>query len=151
VRIYLPVTLDELDADDLPDRRGHAVTAALRAALPDEDDEGLEFAAQLMAADDSFELLRAAAAAAPRLRVVASVDVPDAQVEDVSDDDDGAPSLVRIARPVGRSEIACVHVDEPAVAADVAAALAGDASAVERVDDADLLWYDASEVAQIPR
>jgi len=150
VRIYLPVTLDELDADELPDRRGHAVTAALRAALPDEDDEGLEFAAQLMAADDSFELLRRAAGA-PRLRAVASVDVPDAQVADVSDDDDGAPSLVRVTRPVSRSEIACVHVDEPAVVADVAAALDGDASAVERVDDADLLWYDASEVAQIPR
>lgn len=150
MRIYLPATLDELDASELPTRRGHAVTGALRAALPDEDDEGLEFAAQLMAADDSLDLLRVAPDA-PRLRVVISVDVPDAAVSTVADDDDGAPSLVELSVALPVADIACVHVDEPSAAADVAAALAGDEEAGERLDDADLLWYDASELAAIPR
>jgi hypothetical protein len=150
VRIYLPTTLDELDATDLPARRGHAVTGALRAALPDEDDEGLEFAAQLMAADDSFDLLRSSTAA-PRLRVVVSLDVPDERVTAVTDDEDGAPSLVEMTGAVPVSELVCVHVDEPGARADVEAALAGDEAATERLDDADLLWYDATELAQIPR
>ncbi|ROS31169.1 hypothetical protein [Cellulomonas sp. PhB150] len=150
MRIYLPATLDELDASELPPRRGHAVTAALRAALPDEDDEGLEFAAQLMAADDSLDLIRASEAA-PRLRLVVSVDLPDARVTTVEDAEDGAPSLVEIVGTVAAADIACVHVDEPGAAADVGATVAGDDEAGERLDDADLLWYDASELAAIPR
>jgi len=150
VRIYLPATLDELDATDLPARRGHAVTSELRVALPDEDDEGLEFAAQLMAADDSFELLRAAPGA-PRLRLVVSLDVAEDEVELVVDEDDGAPSLVELTGPLKVSAIVCAHVDEPGARADVEAALAGDEAAGERLDDADLLWYDATELAQIPR
>jgi hypothetical protein len=150
VRIYLPATLDELDAIDLSARRGHAVTEALRAALPDEDDEGLEFAAQLMAADDSFDLLRSAPSA-PRQRLVVSVDVPDARVAVVSDHEDAAPSLVELTGDVPVAAIVCAHVDEPGASADVEAALAGDEAAGERLDDADLLWYDATELPQIPR
>jgi len=150
VRIYLPATLDELDASELPPRRGHAVTAALRAALPDEDDEGLEFAAQLMAADDSLDLIRASRSA-PRLRLVVSVDVPDDRVATVDDAEDGAPSLVEVVGPLAVADVACVHVDEPGAATDVEAALAGDDDAEERLDDADLLWYDATELAAIPR
>ena len=71
MRIYLPTTLDELDrlGGDPGPRRAHAVTAALRAALPDEDDEGWEFVAQLVAADESLALL-ADRPGAPRLRLV---------------------------------------------------------------------------------
>ena len=58
MRIYLPSTLAELGAKGgLSPRPVHAVTPALRAALPDEDDEGLEYAAQLLAADDSLDRL----------------------------------------------------------------------------------------------
>lgn len=149
MRIYLPADLDELDTDgDLAPRRGHAVTGALRALLPDEDDESLEYAAQLAAADDSLALL-AQRPAAPRLRVVVSVDVPDALVRAPADDD-ALPSAVEVGA-VARDLIACVHVDEPDAAADVAAAAAGDSAAAERVEEADLLWYDASEIAAIPR
>ncbi|MDM7831714.1 DUF6912 family protein [Cellulomonas edaphi] len=150
MRIYLPATLDELDATLLPARRGHAVTPALRLALPDEDEEGLEFAAQLMAADDSLDLLRDAPDA-PRLRVVLSLDVADGRVSAVDDADDGAPSLVEVSGDVPVAEVVCAHVDEHGAAAVVAAALAGDEAAGERLDDADLLWYDATELAQIPR
>ena len=151
MRIYLPATLDDLapTSPGLTPRRVHAVTAALRAALPDEDEEGLEFAAQLLAADDSLDLL-ARAPAAPRLRVVVSADVPDAVVEPV-EDPGAAPSVVVLTTGVGRDEIACAHVDEPAARADVVAALAGDVDAIERLGDADLLWYDASELRSIPR
>lgn len=145
MRIYLPATLDELDAALRP-RRAHAVTAALRAELPDEDDEGLEYAAQLAAAADSLERI-AAAPAAPRLRLVVSADVPDATVT-VADAD--GPSAVDVG-PVPPDAIACVHVDEPEARADVERALAGDAESLERLEEADLLWYDVSELGAIPR
>jgi len=151
VRLYLPATLDELDdhAAALSARRAHAVTAALRAALPDEDDEGLEFAAQLMAADDSLELL-AGRPGAPRLRLVVSVDVPDSAVGP-TDDPDAAPSAVRLLTTVARDDVVCVHVDEPEARDEVARAAAGDEAASDALDERDLLWYDATELGGIPR
>jgi hypothetical protein len=161
VRIYLPATLDEIEPLTLlAARRAHAVTPALRAALPDEDEEGLEFAAQLAAADDS--LLRVASAPeAPHLRLVVSADVPDALVGE-PDGHDGtggpvpagsavAPSAVSVLGLVQRSWVVCVHVDEPAASPDVVAALGGDEDAVERLAERDLLWYDVTELGSIPR
>jgi hypothetical protein len=151
VRIYLPATLDEIDpaSPGLGPRRVHAVTPALRAALPDEDEEGLEFAAHLAAADASLELL-AQRPGAPRLRLVVSADVPDGVLAAVDDPAEG-PSALELLGPVEGAHVACVHVDEPAAAPDVVRAVAGDETAVERLDDADLLWYDVSELAAIPR
>ncbi|PVU83957.1 hypothetical protein DDP54_02560 [Cellulomonas sp. WB94] len=127
----------------------HAVTAALRAALPDEDEEGLEFVALLAAADEV--LLRLAGRPdAPRLRLVLSVDVPEADLTAV-DDDERAPSAAQLRVAVKRDDIVCAHVDEPAASADVERAVAGDSGAVERLDDLDLLWYDATELSAIPR
>ncbi len=151
VRIYLPATL--LDVDTAPTRpaiaagRAHAVTRALRELFPEEEDEGLEYAAQLAAADDSLELV-GATADAPRLRVVLSADVDDAAVTAL---DDEIPSAVRVTTPVPWSAVVCAHVDEPGAAADVAEALTGDEDAVERLDERDLLWYDATELSAIPR
>lgn len=160
VRLYLPATLDELDeprdpaaapagTTDLAPRRGHAVTAALRAALPDEDEEGVEFAAQLAAADDAL-LLLAGRPAAPALRLVVTVEVPDASVAPVPDPT-AAASAVELIVPVPRDRIVCAHVDEPAARADIDRALTGDAAAVEALAERDLLWYDATELAHIPR
>jgi len=151
VRIYLPATLDELrpDAPSLTARRAHALTLALRQALPDEDDEALEFVAQLEAADDSIALL-ALAPAAPRLRLVVSADVPDG-VLDVVVDDDAPPSAVVVRADVTREQIVCVLVDEPAASGDVALAVTGDRAALERLEGADLLWYDSTELATVPR
>lgn len=153
VRIYLPATLDELDTrTSLGTRRAHAVTPSLRAALPEEDEEGLEFAAQLAAADDSL-LLVAAAPHAPQLRLVVSADVPDVLLGE-PDETAGpfvAASAVQLLGVVPRGWVACVHVDEPSASADVADALTGDEAAVERLGERDLLWYDVSEIGAIPR
>lgn len=149
VRVYLPVTLDELRASPRvrAPRAVHAVTPALRAQWPDEDDEGWEYAAQAGAADGALALLAGDPQAA-RLRVVASADVPDSFVRTFT----GAPvpSMVELVQDVDLSMVVCVHVDEPAAAPDVAAAAAGDAAAAERLEDHDLLWYDVTEIAQIP-
>lgn len=150
MRLYLPATLLDLDrATDLGPAVAHAVTPALRELFPGEDDEGLEFAAQLAAADGSLELLRDTPDA-PRLRAVVALDVPD-ELVGPAHDDDLAVSAVRLTGPVDRDAVACAHVDEPAAAADVAAALDGDEAAAERLDERDLLWYDATELGTIPR
>jgi hypothetical protein len=151
VRIYLPVTLLDVDSagtsGTVDVTRAHAVTTALRELFPEEDDEGLEYAAQLAAADDSLELVGDAPAAA-RLRVVLSADVDDAAVTALEDE---VPSAVSLTSPVPWPAVVCALVDEPAAADDVAAALTGDEEAVERLDDRDLLWYDATELHTIPR
>ncbi|MBO1750896.1 hypothetical protein J4G33_03680 [Actinotalea sp. BY-33] len=146
MRIYLPSTVTELRAATLEPRLVHAVTPGLRAALPDEDDEGLEYAAQLLAADDSLDLL-AEDAAAPRRRLVVAADVPESDVEAVPAGEEHAPSLVRLTAPVAWEAVACAHVDEVAAGPEVEAALAEDESALDRLAERDLLWYDVSELA----
>ena len=125
------------------------VTPALRAALPDEDEEGLEFAAQLAAADDSL-LRLAERPSAPHLRLVLAVDVPDAALVAVVDSD-AAPSVAELTVAVALSELVSAHVDELDAAADVERAMTGDEHAVERLAQRHLLWYDASELTAIPR
>ncbi len=168
MRIYVPATLDELDSASVTtngarwtvaSRGAHAVTAALAAALRDEDAEEREYAAFLAAAHDSLALV-AGRPGAPPLRVVVSLEVPDAVVSsgalDAAPGADAAPSAVRVAREV-TVPIVAVHVDEPVAAADVRAVLAAADEdpafdvALQRVTDRDLLWYDATEVHQIPR
>lgn len=147
MRIYLPATLAELGSPrGLAPRLVHAVTPALRAALPEEDEEGLEYAAQLLAADDSLDLLDGAGTAGRR-RVVVAADVPEFVVDSVDEPD--APSVLRLTSTVGWDDVASAHVDEPAAEADVAAAVDGDADAAERLADRDLLWYDVSELGRL--
>ena len=182
MRIYVPATLDELDAVThttgaarwtVAPRRAHAVTGELAATLPDEDPESLEYVAALNAADDSLALI-AGRTDAPHQRVVVTVEVPD-PVVDVApadgDDDEAVASEVAVTSTVDDVAIVCVHVDEAAAAADIAAVLAaadeesdaesvtehGEESdtaldqALQRVTDRDLLWYDWSELKGIPR
>ena len=151
MRVYLPATLDELQHGSpvlLGPRRVHVVTPALRVAWPDEDEEGWEYAAQSAAADDSHVLL-ARQPDAPPLRVVVAADLAPASVEDVAEPD--VPSLARTVTEVGLDAVVSVHVDEPAAAADVRAALSGDEAPLERLEEHDLLWYDVSEIGLIPR
>lgn len=160
MRIYLPATLTELpDIDVAPDgqasmalapRRAHAVTSALVTAHPDEDEEGLEYAALLAAADDDLSLL-AAHPDAPQLRLVLTLEVPDGIVSPATAEVAVLdPSAVEITQRVDRAIVVCAHVDEPQAAQDVVDTLAGDDGAVERLVDRDLLWYDTSEFATIP-
>jgi hypothetical protein len=145
VRIYLPAVLTELaDPSGLGPRTVHAVTPALREALPDEDDEGLEYSAQLLAADDSLERL-ADHPDAVRRRVVVAADVPEEVVRPVVDPD--LPSVVELVEPVSWGDVACAHVDEAAAEGDVVAALDGDELAADRLAERDLLWYDVTELA----
>ncbi len=148
MRLYLPATLDELQPTlALAPRPAHAVTAALRAALPDEDEEGLEYAAQLAAADDALDLLRAQPAA-PRLRAVVALDLPDDRVRPGGD---GSATEVMVTGPIAAGSVVCVLVDEPAARDVVAAAVEGRPGALELLDERDLLWYDTGEIARIPR
>ena len=87
---------------------------------------------------------------APQLRCIVSADVADAAIVPVSDDDD-VPSAVELTRAVPQADVICVHVDEPAAAADVTLAAGGDEEAAARLDERDLLWYDASELGSVPR
>nr|WP_083259674.1 hypothetical protein [Cellulosimicrobium cellulans] len=96
------------------------------------------------------------------------MEVPDGAVQVVeppagADDEDApAPSAVQVVRTVPDVAIVCVHVDEPEAAPDVEAVLAaadGEGqeadealdAALERVTERDLLWYDWSELADVPR
>jgi hypothetical protein len=147
VRIYLPAALSELaDSNGLAPRVVHAVTPALRAALPDEDDEGLEFAAQLLAADDSLDRLDGERR--PR-RVVVAADVPPEVIEPAESDVSEVPSAVNLASVVTWDQVACAHVDEQEAESEVRAALDGDDDAAERLVDRDLLWYDVTELAAL--
>lgn len=157
MRIYLPATVRDLDPTRLAAptlRRVHAVTAALRQALPEEDLEGLELAAQLAAADDSLDLL-VADLQAPAARCVITAEVPDAAVHkldavhDLEDDDDAALSMVELRGGVRWDQVQCAHVDEPAAAQDLLAARRGDQAAWARAEDHDLLWYDVTELADL--
>jgi hypothetical protein len=55
------------------------------------------------------------------------------------------PAAVELAGRVSRDEIACAFVDEDDAAEDAAAAAKGDAAALDRLYERDLLWYDAGE------
>jgi hypothetical protein len=151
MRLYLPATAtDLLQKDGLAPRWAHGLTAALRAELPDEDDEGLEMAATLAAADESVGLI-AADGSVPR-RIVVVADVPDRAVEvpEVLGEEQ-LPTAVEVVSPVAWDLVVSVHVDEPAAAADVRAAAAGDDDALERAADRDLLWYDVVELDDLRR
>ena len=148
MRVYLPAVLDQLPCEQVGPGRAHAVTPDLRAALPAEDDEGWEYAALLAAADDALALL-AHHPRAPRLRVVLAADVPDGLV-DVPTRSHEPASAVDLVAGAPWSAVVSVHVDEPVAAADVVAALAGDAAATERLVEQELLWYDVTEVGRIP-
>lgn len=163
MRLYVPVTLAEIDAltgptMTLESRGAHAATPALVAELAAEgvdDLEEVEYVAQLAAADDSLVLV-AADPAVPWLRAVVSVDVPDASVRSVTaqagdDADDVASSAVMIEGPLAGVRVVCAHVDEPEAASDIQAVMGGDDDAIERLADRDLLWYDATEISSIPR
>lgn len=148
VRLYLPTTLSALaDPSGLHPPAAHAVTPGLRAAFPDEDAEGLEFAAMLAAADASVLMLADHPAAPPR-RVVVVAEVPGPPARPRPG---GLPSAVEPPAVVPWSAVVSLHVDEPDAETDVAAAAAGDEEAGDRAAERDLLWYDVSELDEVRR
>ncbi len=161
VRIYLPTTsvrlaraLSEGELGPAP-LEGHAVTDRLRAALPDSDDDELEYVALVTAAQAS--LLLADADARP-LRMVAVLEVR--EVTDGPDGPDGDdPSGVRLERPARTRWLAALHadLDDDAVRAAVASArLAYAEGDEERADalaqeclDHEVGWYAVQEADQL--
>jgi len=147
VRLYLPATLAEVDARPAPlaPRPAHAVTPDLRAAFPEEDEEGWEFVAQSAAAEDSVR--RQGAEDVP-LRLVLVAEVPAAHVRPAAG---GEASAVELAAEVSWDDVVCLLVDEPEAAAEVRAAREGEAGALAALEERDLLWYDVTEAGDVPR
>lgn len=141
MRVYLPLTPTELaEPTGVSARQARAVTRSLRAVLgADADEETAEYAALVLAAEDSLALLTDADA--PR-RVVAAADVAD-PVESGSE-------FARVSVPaVAWSQVVSFHVDsgDDGVRGLVSAARRGEQHAQAQVEDLDLLWYDVTERA----
>ncbi|NYF57082.1 DUF6912 family protein [Micromonospora purpureochromogenes] len=156
VRVYVPATvpmLARLREQGLSADQAHAVTPALREWYAEGDEEELEYVAFTRAAQDALQLLRQDPAA-PRRRVVVSVDLPPSEVG--RGDGDLGSSTVRLDQPVPVRSVAALHVDGADAVDDVAAAvevvaeaLAGDPDAqftVDSAEDHELEWYDPSEL-----
>jgi hypothetical protein len=159
VRVYVPATvpmLSRLREQGLAADEAHAVTPALREWYAEGDEEELEYVAFTRAAQDALQLLRADPAA-PRRRVVVSVDLP-AEAVGRGDGELGS-SAVRLTQPVPVTAVAALHVDGTEAVEDIAAAaevvaeaLAGDPDAqftVDGAEDHELEWYAVSELDEL--
>lgn len=146
MRLYLPADLTELALSTLSPRPVSAVTPALRAALPEEDEEGLELSAFLTAAD--LSVLRLAGGDVPARRVVLALEIPGtptfgpvpAELADL-------PSVVGLLEGLGESlwsAVVSIHADEPEAAEAVRAAFTDDDD-YEELAEIDLLWFDPTE------
>ena len=140
MRVYLPITLTELtDPGGASARQARAVTPTLLAALgADADTETAEYAALVLAAEDSLHRL---GEQDPARRLVAAAEIPQAEVG-------LGEEVARVSVPaVSWSHVVSFHVDEAddGVRELVSAARRGEQRAQERVADLDLLWYDVTE------
>lgn len=162
MRVYLPSTLPAVArlfhpgaGPYLPDH-GYAVTPALREWYSSGDLEELEYVAMTHAARESLRLL-AADPAASRRRVVLAAEVPDQQV--ASDGDFAEPAVVRITGAIRLRDIVAGHVDDPAVSAEIEAAVGalkaadeGDGDArfiVDGAEGCELQWYATQELTDL--
>lgn len=144
-RVYLPLTVSGLRAARAaggfgpPPLRAHAVTAGLREAVPDGDQDDWEYLALTAAARASVELL---GEADPARRLVAALDVPEVAEDPGSDD----VTRVVLRADVAWRHLASVHVDSAEAVPHVAAARGGEEQAWEDCDDHDLEWWAPQEV-----
>lgn len=140
VRIYVRVSADDLDAwlagrdVDLADRPAQTVTQRARLALPDDDEEELEYAAMGWAAQSPAA--PGASSARGRL-VVAALDVPGPWIRPVGGDDPDRGFEIVVEGTLPRRYLVALHVDDTSPAG-------ADASSAE-----ELSWYDAGELAQV--
>ncbi len=141
--------------------RGFAVTPALREWYSSGDMEELEYVAMMYAARKSLRLL-AVDPAAPARRVVLAAELPDGSSGAVVATGSGGfdePALVYVNRPVQLRDIASAHIDDPAAAIEIGAAVAaihaadaGDEDAKFVVDGAEgyeLQWYATQEISDL--
>jgi len=144
MRVFVPGTVAELthyaSGQWEPDR-GYAVTERLMEISAFDDPDELAEQARDAAAEDSIIVL-----GAPR-RLVIAVDFSRADVGPVPD---AHPAAVTLSGRVMPDAIACAFVDEPDAAEDARKAAGGDEAALERLEERDLLWYDVTELNQLP-
>lgn len=145
MRVYIPATFDDLDScvsGRWGPTMGFAVTERLLDISSfDDPDELAEQARDAAAIDSVVE-------AGSPLRVVIVADYPRTDVTPVPD---AHPAVVSLTGHVPKDAVACAFADDMAAYDDAKQALAGGTEALERLEDHDLLWYDVSELDQIPR
>jgi hypothetical protein len=162
MRVYLPSTLPALAMLLLtreisqPSVRGYAVTPALREGYSSGDLEELEYIALLHAARASLRLLHEDPSAARR-RVVVVTELPEEQIVAHSGFDE--PALIEVKKPILLRHVVSGQIDDPAAAAEIAAAVSalsaadgGDDDAQFIVDSAEgheLLWYATQELRHV--
>lgn len=142
-RVYLRVDRQGLEVlaagDALPTagQRAYAVTDLVRAAFPGQDEEELEYEAMCVAAESVPD--GASGTAGPARVVVVATDLPAAQVRDLMSPAGAAGPVaaqdayaVELAGPLRRAEVVSVHAQDDA-----------------RDPDAELLWYDVSELSAL--
>ena len=119
---------------ELAGRAAQAVTQRARLALPQDDEEELEYAAMWWAAESP---------GTGRV-VVAALDVPAGWVRAVGGEDPDHGFEVAVDAPLPRRRLVALHVEETqeAEAAQGAQDAQGDL-------DGELSWYDAGELAQV--
>jgi hypothetical protein len=139
MRVYFPATPPAL-ATSLTGHwepgYGFAVTPLLMEVSSHDDSDLLEEQAR-----DAAALASATELGSPR-RVVIVADCDRSQVTLAPH---RHPAAVEVAGKVARDAIACAFVDEDEAMEDAAAAAKGDAGALDRLYERDLLWYDAGE------
>jgi hypothetical protein len=144
MRVFVPGSIDELrhySSGHWEPERGYAVTERLLEISAYDDPDELAEQARDAAAEDSIVVLGS------RLRLVGAIDLSRADVAPVPD---AHPAAVTVAGRVMPDAIACFFLDEAEAAADARAAAGGDEDALERLEERDLLWYDVSELDQLP-
>ncbi|WP_246785320.1 WS/DGAT/MGAT family O-acyltransferase [Austwickia chelonae] len=134
IRVYLALGEDGLTrlAEghplDVGKVRASAVTAQVRAAFPEDDEEDLEYDALLVAAEIVAE-------EKPGTRVVvAAVDLPISTLTVVEDGDGWVGFEVVLDRPVHAADLVAVHAAETGAG-----------------PDDELLWYDVTELGRLAR
>jgi hypothetical protein len=153
-RVYIPTTMSRLRAVVTADGigpapfAGHAVTPAVREALPDVGEEEWEYAASTAAAQSSLGMLHEDE---PARRVVIAVDVPSARPAGTVD-----PTVVEVDAVVPFRLVGAVLADSADAEGAVAAArdaLAGAAEDEERLADRcldhELGWWAAQEIGDL--
>ncbi|WP_061961730.1 DUF6912 family protein [Demequina flava] len=145
MRVYIPASFDDLDGclrGDLTAERAYAVTGRLLeiSSLADEEElaEQVRDEAAYASLQDNL---------AP-VRVVLVADCSRAEVRELSGDH---PAAVSVTGKIASEDVVCAFVDELAAAEDAAAALGGNEVAAESLAQRDVLWWDVSEFAAIPR
>src|SRR6187551_3612742 len=144
MRVFVPGVVGEIShyrSGHWEPDRGYAVTERLLEISAFDDPDELAEQARDAAAEDSIVVLGS------RLRLVVAIDISRADVAPVPD---AHPAAVTMTGRVMADSIACFFLDEAGAAEDARAAAGGDERALERLEERDLLWYDVSELGQLP-